>query len=95
MAYTWEPRWEPYKVEINGIIIMTCRDRVTGMIACPICINALEKCLGGESIPGYQYENSFFFSDEDLIKHIRDYHGGRAHYRRYQGRRRGGKKGGR
>ncbi len=60
------------------------------MIACPICINAVEKCLGGEAISGYKYEYSFFFTDEDLIKHIRDYHGGRIMFKKYHsGRRRG------
>ncbi len=83
MAYTWEPRWEKYVVEINGIRIETCKDKITGMIACPICINAMEKCLGGEYIPGYNYENSFFFSEEDLIRHIRDYHGGSIGRKKY------------
>ncbi len=77
MAYTWEPRWEPYVVEVSGIRFRTCRDKITGMIACPICIHAYSKCLGGNDEPGYETENSFFFRDEDVIKHIRDYHGGR------------------
>lgn len=83
MAYTWEPRWEKYLVEVDGIRFYTCRDRITGMIACPICINAYSKCLGGEEDPKYHVENSFFFREEDLIKHIRDYHGGRERGVRY------------
>ncbi len=75
MAYVWEPRWEPYIVEVNGIKIRTCRDKTTGMIACPICIHAASKCLELSKEPrNYNYENSFFFSPVDLIIHIREYH---------------------
>ncbi len=75
MAYTWEPKWEEYIVEIDGIRFKTCRDKITGMIACPICIHAASKCLGLEKEPfKYNYENSFFFSEHDLIIHIREYH---------------------
>jgi hypothetical protein len=84
VAYAWEPRWEKYVVNRNGIIIHTCKDKVTGMIACPICINAAEKCLGGEHVAEYKYDNSFFFTDEDLIRHIRDYHGGRIVFKHYR-----------
>jgi hypothetical protein len=77
MAYTWEPKWEKYRVEVDGIIIHTCRDKITGMIACPICIHAASTCLGlaDQKPPNYPLENSFFFSPYDLIIHIREYHG--------------------
>ncbi|OYT38639.1 MAG: hypothetical protein B6U89_05485 [Desulfurococcales archaeon ex4484_58] len=75
MAYTWEPRWEKIKIEKYGVIIHTCRDKITGMIACPICIHAASKCLGIEKIPAtYKQKNIFFFTPEDLIIHIREYH---------------------
>ena len=80
MALTWEPRWEPYLVNYAGIRIWTCRDKITGMIACPICINAAVECLNKEKgLTGSRYsegENTYFFSERDLILHIR------AHYRR-------------
>ena len=75
MAYTWEPKWEKIVIEIDGIKITTCRDKITGMIACPICIHAASQCLGLEKMPlNYKYENSFFFTPRDLIIHIREYH---------------------
>ena len=78
MAYTWEPRWEPVRIEVYGIVIHTCRDKVTKMIACPICIDAASKCLGKEvektSVGDVKSKNMFFFTAEDLIMHIRDYH---------------------
>ncbi|ADI32197.1 hypothetical protein Shell_1094 [Staphylothermus hellenicus DSM 12710] len=76
MAYTWEPKWEKYRVEVDGIILYTCRDKITGMIACPICIHAASTCLDLEKRRprNYPVENSFFFSPYDLIIHIREYH---------------------
>ncbi len=75
MAYTWEPRWEKIRIEANGIVIHTCRDKITGMIACPICIDAASKCLDLET-KGKKYRtvNIFFFTIDDLVKHIREYH---------------------
>ncbi|WP_048163311.1 hypothetical protein [Thermogladius calderae] len=73
MSYTWEPRWEKFRVESHGIVFYTCRDRITGMITCPVCVNARETCLGGNAGKGKQ-EPVFFYTVEDLIYHIRDYH---------------------
>ncbi|WP_440059542.1 hypothetical protein ACSU1N_07085 [Thermogladius sp. 4427co] len=72
MSYTWEPRWEKFKVESNGIVFWTCRDRITGMIACPICVNAYETCINARG--GGKGEVIFFYRVEDLIYHLRDYH---------------------
>ncbi len=75
MALTWEPRWEPIEIEYAGIKIRTCRDKITGMIACPICINAARECLGyGDKAPRYKdVEYSFFFTERDLIIHIKNH----------------------
>ncbi|AFK51570.1 hypothetical protein TCELL_1147 [Thermogladius calderae 1633] len=43
------------------------------MITCPVCVNARETCLGGNAGKGKQ-EPVFFYTVEDLIYHIRDYH---------------------
>jgi len=76
MAYTWEPRWEPYRVSVYGIMINTCRDKITKMIACPICIHAASKCLElTNKQPDYPEKLIFFFTEEDLITHIREVHG--------------------
>ncbi len=74
MAYTWEPRWEVYEVDYHGVRFRTCRDKVTGLIACPICIHAASKCLGESQPQSYEYESSFFYSIEDLIEHLKGYH---------------------
>lgn len=77
MAYTWEPKWESYIVKADGIELKTCRDRITGLIACPICIHAASTCYGDQKPSKYEYENSFFYTVEDLINHIKNYHLGR------------------
>ncbi|RLG79104.1 MAG: hypothetical protein DRO13_06430 [Thermoprotei archaeon] len=74
MAFTWEPRWEKVKIESYGIVIHTCRDRITKMIACPICVNAAKTCLEQSSRTDYKPSYMFFFTPEDLIHHIRNYH---------------------
>lgn len=74
MAYTWEPRWEIFEVEYEGMRFRTCRDRVTGLIACPICVHAASKCLGEKLPEGYRTENSFFLTTKDLVEHIKSYH---------------------
>ncbi|ACL10484.1 hypothetical protein DKAM_0155 [Desulfurococcus amylolyticus 1221n] len=74
MAYTWEPKWEPFEINVDGIVVKTCRDRYTGLIACPICIHAVSSCLGGKPPENYQFENSYFFTVDDLISHLKTYH---------------------
>jgi len=74
MAYTWEPKWEVFEVEVEGIRFRTCRDKITGLIACPICIHAASKCLGEKTPLNYTYENAYFYTVEDLLKHIKGYH---------------------
>jgi hypothetical protein len=74
MAYVWEPKWELFEVKADGIVFRTCRDRITGMIACPICIHAASKCMGEPAPSNYPYENTFFYSVEDLIQHLKNYH---------------------
>lgn len=74
MAYTWEPKWEPFEVDYEGIRFRTCKDRITGLIACPVCLHAASKCLEEAPPKSYKYENSFFYSIEDLIVHMKNYH---------------------
>ncbi|MEM0355922.1 MAG: hypothetical protein QXT88_02740 [Desulfurococcaceae archaeon] len=78
MSFSWEPRWEKIIVESHGIVVRTCRDRITKMIACPICVNAAITCLDEENSERYEPKLIFFYSFEDLIQHIRDYHVYRA-----------------
>ena len=74
LAYTWEPKWELFEVSHEGLEFKTCRDRITGLIACPICIHAASKCLGEKAPSNYKYENSFFYSIDDLVEHLKGYH---------------------
>ncbi len=86
MSLTWEPRWEPVVIEYAGIRIRTCKDKITNMIACPICINAAKECLNIKNppkIPEDEIDRVFFFSPIDLIMHIKNHrriksHRGRA-----------------
>jgi len=77
VALTWEPRWEPVVVEYAGMKIRTCRDRITGMIACPICIDAASECLGlkPSSVGRKDIEYTFFFTERDLFLHIKNHSG--------------------
>jgi len=75
VAYSWEPRWEPVEIRAYGIVIRTCRDKITKMIACPICIHAASKCLGeGVKPANFKEKQIFFFTVEDLVLHIRERH---------------------
>lgn len=74
MSYTWEPKWEKIKISSDGIEFWTCRDRITGMIACPICANVRSACFGGVAEGAGKAEPVFFFTAEDLIWHLRDFH---------------------
>jgi hypothetical protein len=42
------------------------------MIACPICVNAREACLGGGQ--GGESNTVFFYSVDDLIYHLKEFH---------------------
>lgn len=82
MSYTWEPKWAEYHIEANGIILRTCIDKITGLIACPICINAKEVCLDKSAKPSRAQRatsastqgGSYFFTVDDLISHLKTYH---------------------
>lgn len=79
MSLTWEPRWEPYLVNYAGMRFWTCRDKITKMIACPICINAVESCLKEDkrnvmsTRKKVDIEGAFFFNERDLINHIKSH----------------------
>ena len=56
MALQWTPTWEEVVIESHGIRLRVKRDKETKLLACPIC---------GEG------DNAiYFFSVEDLIRHI-------------------------
>ena len=55
MTYQWEPQWVDKLVEYAGVRLMVKRDKVTGLLKCPIC---------GDDKPSY------FFTPKDLILHI-------------------------
>lgn len=74
MSFSWEPRWEKIEVNSCGIIVRTCRDKITRMIACPICLNAAKHCLNEENSENYESRLIFFYTPEDVILHIKDYH---------------------
>lgn len=65
-------------MESHGISIRTCRDKITKLIACPICLNAAIYCLDEENSERYEPRLIFFYTPEDLMSHIRDYHVYRA-----------------
>ncbi|MEZ0393522.1 MAG: hypothetical protein ABWK00_00520 [Desulfurococcaceae archaeon] len=66
------------RISSFGIELEVCVDRITGMYACPICGNAMKICKG--IAKGKQEEPfTFFYSVDDLIVHLRDYHAKGAH----------------
>ena len=56
MSLQWEPEWEEVIVEESGIRLKVLRDKVTGLLACPIC--------------GLGEDASYFFTARDLIIHM-------------------------
>ena len=56
MSLQWDPQWEEVVVDVEGIRVKVLRDRVTGLIACPIC--------------GTGEKASYFFSPRDLVNHL-------------------------
>ncbi len=56
MGYQWEPQWEEVVIEYAGGKVKTRRDKVTGLIMCPLC---------NPDKPTY------FFSERDLFLHIK------------------------
>lgn len=75
MSLTWEPQWERVKVSYAGMTIETCRDRVTGLLLCPICSDIDKICPEGKVISVVSEEMSVFFTPEDLIHHLRTHSG--------------------
>ena len=56
MSLQWEPEWEEIIIEEAGIKLKVLRDKVTGLLACPIC--------------GMGEDASYFFTPRDLIVHL-------------------------
>jgi len=67
MSFSWKPKWKKVVIKNHGIRITTAYDEVSGLYACPLCINIDELVKYGrvpdEKIP-------FFYSIRDLIFHI-------------------------
>ncbi|KSW12319.1 hypothetical protein CF15_06130 [Pyrodictium occultum] len=56
MSLQWDPKWEEVVVEVDGVRVKALRDRVTMLLACPIC--------------GTGDKASYFFSPRDLVNHL-------------------------
>lgn len=73
MAYYWEPRWIRKRITLaEGIAIETCLDLTTNLLVCPICVDIDKLCpyTDKESSAMPPPNISYFFSEEDLIRHI-------------------------
>ncbi len=55
MALQWEPQWEDVVLEYAGIRLKVKRDKVTGLIKCPLCSDD---------------KPSYFFTLKDLLQHL-------------------------
>jgi hypothetical protein len=65
----WKPVWELVTVEYEGIRLRVPRDKETGLLACPICMEEVKKMKGikKENIEDYM---RFFFDVPSLIAHL-------------------------
>ena len=73
LSYYWEPRWIRKSIPIaNGITIETCLDLTTNLLICPLCVDIDKLCpyKDRESNVVPPANASYFFSEEDLIRHI-------------------------
>lgn len=73
LSYYWEPRWIRKSVTIaDGIVIETCLDLTTNLLVCPLCVDIDKLCpyRDRESDAAPPTNASYFFSEEDLVRHI-------------------------
>ena len=56
MSLQWEPQWEEIIVKYKGVRLKALRDKVTGILACPIC--------------GTGDRATYLFTAKDLVYHI-------------------------
>ncbi len=66
MAIVWEPVWEVVTVEYEGIRIRVLRDKETGLLACPICMQE----MGKKRKDKFEDAGRFFFDEASLISHL-------------------------
>ncbi|MGC9104876.1 MAG: hypothetical protein ACP5HQ_00370 [Thermoprotei archaeon] len=64
MSLRWTPKWTTRKVEHDGAEVEACFDETTKLYACPICV---PQCRSG----GLSNEGSYFFSEDDLVEHLK------------------------
>ena len=64
MSSRWTPKWAVKKVSVDGKEVEVCYDSETMLYACPLCSPA---CKNGGAIDS----GSYFFTEEDLIEHLR------------------------
>ncbi len=67
MTFTWRPKWRKIVIEDHGIKISTAYDEVSGLHACPLCINIEELILLNKAPPE---KIPLFYNVTDLIYHI-------------------------
>jgi len=73
LSLTWEPQWERVKVSYAGMTVVTCRDRVTGLLLCPICSDIDRICPEGKVISVLSEDMVVFYTVEDLLHHLRSH----------------------
>ncbi|HIQ23657.1 MAG TPA: hypothetical protein EYH50_01245 [Pyrodictium delaneyi] len=56
MSLQWDPKWEEVVIDVEGIRVKALQDRITKLLACPIC--------------GVGDRASYFFNPRDLINHL-------------------------
>ncbi len=81
MSLTWEPRWVRVKISYAGMTVETCKDKVTGLLLCPICVDIDKVCPEGKEISVLSEDMAVFYTVEDLLHHLR------AHTLKYFSRR--------
>jgi hypothetical protein len=64
MSLRWTPKWVTKVISVGGKDVEVCYDEVTKLYACPFCA---PHCRSG----GLGDRGSYFFSEKDLIEHIK------------------------
>jgi len=66
VAIVWEPVWEVVEIEYEGIRIKVLKDKETGLLACPICMQEMR----AKKKEKFEDVGRFFFDVPSLISHL-------------------------
>lgn len=71
MSLFWEPKWVRVRLTVDDFNVITCVDKTTNLIVCPLCVDIDLLCPEGRDSTITDVRSSFFFTAIDLVNHMR------------------------